>query len=229
VRGFLYRFLETEFVRNRLTQSEYIELRSHLSGKFLSELDDLLFASRGRAVPLPEFGGTLTILSLREPSLREFPFLQYRATVGKGPARRRRLRCFIGHRFHPNFERSLRFNLRNLLEPYNIKIVWAGVDLRAAGLFDEIIRGIKAADFCVFDNLGTLNRPNVYIEAGIAYALEKPFIFCEYAGRQNRMVDTGSMPADLTGLLRVQYRSYQDLCEQLYFGLPDFLENGGFR
>jgi hypothetical protein len=32
------------------------------------------------------------------------------------------------------------------------------------------------------------------------------------------------MPSDLAGLLRLQYRNYEDLCQQLYFGLPDFLK-----
>jgi hypothetical protein len=30
----------------------------------------------------------------------------------------------------------------------------------------------------------------------------------------------GASPSDLAGLLRLQYRTYEDLCQQPYFGLP---------
>jgi hypothetical protein len=76
--------------------------------------------------------------------------------------------------------------------------------------------------------LGTLNRPNVYIEIGIAHVLAKPMLVSEYLGPRSKgrrtIADTGSVPSDLQGLLRIQYRSYEDLCRQLYFGLPVFLE-----
>jgi hypothetical protein len=91
--------------------------------------------------------------------------------------------------------------------------------------------GISDADLCFFDNLGTLNRPNVYIEIGIAHVLDKPMLVSEYLGPgskgRKRIPDTGSVPSDLHGLLRIQYRSYEDLCKQLYFGLPVFLERYG--
>jgi hypothetical protein len=101
--------------------------------------------------------------------------------------------------------------------------------MSAGDLFGKIIRDIRASDFCIFDNLGTSDKPSVYIEAGIAYALKKPFIFCEYSGRRNRVLETGSMPVDLAGLLRVQYQSYRDLCAQLVAGLPDFLSKQRLR
>jgi hypothetical protein len=108
----------------------------------------------------------------------------------------------------------------HLLSPYGIDLRWSGYDLSARDVFDEVVYGIKSADLCVFDNLGTLNRPNVYIEVGIAHALGKPMLVCEYAGgkaeRRRRIADTGSVPSDLQGLFRIQYRSYEDLCRQLY-------------
>jgi hypothetical protein len=52
-------------------------------------------------------------------------------------------------------------------------------------------------------------------------------LVCEYAGstagRRKKIPDTGSVPSDLQGLFRIQYRSYEDLCRQLYFNLPLFL------
>ena len=51
-------------------------------------------------------------------------------------------------------------------------------------------------------------------------------IFCEYAGREYKRttLGTGTLPTDLAALLTVRYRDYRDLCRQLYFKLPRFLE-----
>jgi hypothetical protein len=135
----------------------------------------------------------------------------------------------VGHRFLTNVEKSLRFNLVHLLEPYGIHLRWSGYDLTARDVFLDVVSGIRQADLCVFDNLGTLNKPNVYIEIGIAHALEKPMLVCEYIGKAKRVPDTGSVPSDLQGLLRIQYESYQDLARQLHFRLPAFLKKNVLR
>jgi hypothetical protein len=170
--------------------------------------------------------GQLRIVELREPDGSSFPFLQGLTQV-ESPAQKR-WTCFVGHRFLPNIERSLRFNLVHLLSPYGIDLRWSGYDLSARDVFSEIIRGIESADLCIFDNLGTLNRPNVYVEIGIAHALGKPMLVCEYMGRR-KVPDTGSVPSDLQGLFRIQYWSYQELCRQLYFNLPLFLDRHRLR
>lgn len=170
--------------------------------------------------------GQLRIVELREPDGSSFPFLQGLTQVE--PPARKRWTCFVGHRFLPNIERSLRFNLVHLLSPYGIDLRWSGYDLSARDVFSEIIRGIESADLCIFDNLGTLNRPNVYVEIGIAHALGKPMLVCEYMGRR-KVPDTASVPSDLQGLFRIQYWSYQELCRQLYFNLPLFLDRHKLR
>ena len=110
----------------------------------------------------------------------------------------------MGHRFLPNIERSLRFNLVHLFSPHGIDLRWSGYDLSARDVFAEIVSGIRSADLCFFDNLGTLNKPNVYIEIGIAHALGKPMLVSEYRGarpqRKTKIPDTGSVPSDLQGL-----------------------------
>jgi hypothetical protein len=139
----------------------------------------------------------------------------------------------VGHRFLADIERSLRFNLIHLFEPYKVSLRWSGYDLTARDVFQDIVSGIKESDLCFFDNLGTLNKPNVYIEIGMAHVLGKPMLVSEYAGPgskgRRKIPDTGSVPSDLQGLLRIQYQSYEDLCKQLYFGLPVFLERHGLR
>lgn len=171
------------------------------------------------------FYGSFRVVYLREPDEGRFPFLQ---RIVRGDSPRRDLTCFIGHRFLKNIEKSLRFNLVHLLEPHGIHLRWSGYDLSAQDVFEDIVSGIRNADLCIFDNLGTLNRPNVYIEIGIAHAFGVPMLVCEYKGRR-RVPDTGSVPSDLKGLFRIQYQSYQDLCRQLYFGLPLFLKGHGLR
>jgi hypothetical protein len=218
VAGFLGEFLESQFVDGLLTADEYharrlkIEAEARRISRFLFE------ATSGMDDPLL---GSLRLRMLREPDLREFPFIQ----VIPRPTNLPRIRCFVGHRFTPNIEKSLRYNLRHLLEPYRIDLEWSGYDLGAQNVFEDIIEQIRTADMCIFDNLGTLNRPNVYIEVGIAYALQRPLVVCEYAGRRRpgAVPDTQSVPSDLAGMLTLRYRSYEALCRQLYFKLPVFL------
>jgi hypothetical protein len=146
------------------------------------------------------------------------PGLSPQAASGPGLGRSA-VRCV------PGVAEALRFDLQHLLEPHGLSLQWAGKDLSSAALLDTIVSDIERADMCLFDNLGTLHRPNVYIEIGIAYAFEKPMIVCEYVGKQPRskaVPETATIPSDLAGLLRIQYKSYEDLCRQLYFGLPSF-------
>jgi len=127
------------------------------------------------------------------------------------------LQCFVGHRFTDAITKSLRFNLRHCLEPSNIKLIFADMDMNAVGFFDAIVKSIKECDFCFFDNKLTDKKPNVYIEAGIAYALNRPFIFADC--RRNEV----SMPSDLIHMQTIRYTDYLDLMKKLYFRLPIFL------
>jgi hypothetical protein len=134
-----------------------------------------------------------------------------------------KLRCFVGHRFLRSVSDPLRMNLRYVLEPSSVELVWSGMDMLAVGFFDDIIRNIQKCHFCIFDNRLASEKPNVYIEAGIAYALGKPFILANYHG--NRL----GIPSDLTHILNIPYRGYEDLCRTLYFNLPVFLRNTHLR
>jgi len=231
VREFLSKFLEIRFIKGLISTKEYYTLLASIQGPgLLPLLSRQLFAQ----APAPlQFGGfgQLRLIYLREPDGSEFPFLQ--SLSRRSVARKRDLTCFVGHRFLDSIESSLRFNLIHLFEPYKINLRWSGYDLTARDVFEDIVEGIRGADLCFFDNLGTLNKPNVYIEIGMAHVLEKPMLVSEYSGPGSRgrrkIPDTGSVPSDLQGLLRLQYRSYEDLSKQLYFGLPIFLERHGLR
>lgn len=167
-------------------------------------------------------GSDYQLRYLREPNRRLFPFiLAVPSKTGRRP-----IKCFVGHRFTRAVVWSLRYNLKHLFEPYRIDLDWSGDDLAAIDIFTDVVRRIREADMCIFDNLGTLNKPNVYIEIGIAHGLGRPMIVCEYEGRAYRRttLGTGTVPTDLAALLTVRYRDYNHLCRQLYFKLPRFLE-----
>lgn len=140
-----------------------------------------------------------------------------------GNEHRKELRCFLGSRFVPAISDALRTNLRYVLEPSGIELVWSGMDMAAVGFFNDIIEKIRGCDFCIFDNRLTARKPNVYIEVGIAYVLGKPFILANYKGNSARI------PSDLAHISNIDYTSYKDLSETLYFNLPSFLLDVGLR
>jgi len=229
--AFLYRFLagflESQLVNGLISTEHYYNNLGLLEKNTrLAALDQKLFESS----PKPVFvrgHGRLRLVFLREPDGRTFPFLQGLAKNSPHHGGEK-LTCFVGHRFLPGIEQALRFNLIHLFEPHQVRLRWSGFDLSAKDIFEDIVTGIRNADLCLFDNLGTLNRPNVYIEIGIAYALGKPMLVCEYVGKgRKKILDSGSVPSDLQGLLRITYQSYEDLSRKLYFGLPLFLERHG--
>lgn len=224
LRDFLAGFLESQLVNGLITTDEYYDHVADLQQDTrLTAISQRLFASSPKPVSIRKHG-RFRLIYLREPNGSNFPFLQG-GVKSKSREGKEKLTCFVGHRFLSDIEKSLRFNLVHLFEPHRITLRWSGYDLSARDLFEDVVSGIRSADLCLFDNLGTLNKPNVYIEIGIAHALGKPMVVCEYAGSGRKKVpDTGSVPSDLQGLLRISYQSYEDLSKKLYFGLPLFLE-----
>ena len=164
----------------------------------------------------PEFKLRLQLKQLREMTGSSFNHIE--ATI-TGRARVKRV-CFVGHRFVQSVEKTLRWNLAQVLEPYNVRLDWSGQDPRSVQILEDIVRRIRRADFCVFDNRATSGKPNVYIEAGIAYAFRVPFFLFEHApaGTQRAL----PIPSDLSHALAFRYRNYQELFRRLYFSLPVF-------
>lgn len=224
-RDFLAGFLESRLLSDRITIDEYHDRIASLRGDArVAAVGHRLFTVSPKPLAVPGFG-RLRLIYLREADGGEFPFIQGMAKSNPRPGGEK-ITCFVGHRFSPGIEHALRFNLKHLFEPHQVKLRWSGFDLSAKEIFEDIVTGIRNANLCLFDNLGTLNRPNVYIEIGIAHALGKPMLVCEYLGKGRKKIaaDTGSVPSDLQGLLRITYQSYEDLSRKLYFGLPLFLE-----
>lgn len=222
VREFLTDYLQAQLQNGEIYTGDYFDLEASLRGEEFEHTCRELFAHAPRPVALPGFG-RCRIVELKEATGARFPFLQ-----GLHPRKPRTSRsCFVGFRFLPRIEDALRLNLRTLLEPYGIRPVFANDDIAAKAMFEKVVTQIEGCDFCIFDTLGTRDRPNVFIEIGIALAARTSFIVCQYDGDGildgMKLPDTGKFPSDLEFLTRIQYDSYQALCRELYFKLPQFL------
>lgn len=112
---------------------------------------------------------------------------------------------------------AFRFNVRQLFELFDIEEEYSGFDGAAVTIIDDLRERIHTCDFCLFDNRETTtpSKPNVYIEAGMAFALQRPFIFCH----DKREV----WPADFSNFSYLSYKSYKELFQKLSALLPIFL------
>ncbi len=189
--------------------------------QYLPQLVQSLNASGTALIPFDRQASlTLHLRSGKDPDQGPFNLFEIQQS---GMKRSSRLRCFLGHRFTARIANPLRLNLRYVLEPSNIELIWSDMDMSADAFFSKTVKEIRKADFCIFDNRGADEKPNVYIEAGIAYVLKKPFIMANYAG--NRL----HVPSDLAHINNVAYKGYADLMKQLYFRLPVFLRDSRLR
>lgn len=218
---------QTRFVRESLRrlidtlhEKELIDRGTHANYlRFLrrrSALQDLTrdLHNPHEDVPIPGYpGARLVLLKLKEPGGRNFSLLAFKPAT----LRRRRLRCLVGHRFAKRIEGTFRWNLRQLFELFGIKVEYSGFDGAATHVIQDLIEMIRRSDFCLFDNRETTNpsKPNVYIEAGIALALNRPFIFTHYRKE--------IWPSDFSNVNYMRYESYKELFEELYAKLPIFL------
>lgn len=163
----------------------------------------------------------LQLIRLREMDGKEFDHIQ---VIFISEKERRKTKCFVGHRFSAQVSQTLRWNLRQILEPYKVELEWSGRDIRSVQILENIVKQIKTADFCVFDNRATKGKPNVYIEAGMCIALEKPFVLFEHKLGPQNPNDPGPIPSDLTYALALPYKNYKQLFRDFYFRLPLFFQ-----
>jgi hypothetical protein len=198
-------------------RATWLQMKASLRKRsLLVPLTTTLFGD-AREARIPELDRRLVLLRLRERVGREFDLLAFGDIV----ERPKRLKCFVGHRFTGAIERQLRWNLRELFDLFGVDAEYVGFDGASVNLLSELQKSIAAADFCLFDNRQTTtpSKPNVYIEAGMALALNKPFIFCHYR--------KDVWPTDFAGVLYLPYKNYRELFPTLYSKLPLFLKRVG--
>jgi len=219
--GFFANFLRTFF--DRLYENDQIDwttcnrMRKWLKTPEAKKHAQQLFHDESIAIPAQQL--ILQLRKLREMDGKEFNHIQ---VVSIPNTERPRRRCFVGHRFSPAVERTLRWNLHQVLEPYNVELDWSGKDIRSVQILDDILKKIREADFCVFDKRGAERKPNVYIEAGMCIALEKPFILFEHKSHSPRRSIPASIPSNLSHALSLRYGSYKQLFRDFHFRLPVF-------
>jgi glycosyltransferase involved in cell wall biosynthesis len=215
LRRYFTEWYDAEFVNGLIDRDTHDQVARALPSYLPALVKDI--NGRGQAIlNLGPKDLQITLREGRDPDKGRFNLFEIQWLRSKPRMKRT---CFLGHRFTREISNSLRSNLRYVLEPSNINLKWSGIDLNAAGFFDEIIELIRKCDFCIFDNRLTEGRPNVYIEAGIAYALKRPFILANYKGNRLRL------PADLKHITVIPYSNYQELAKRLYFSLPVFLKS----
>jgi hypothetical protein len=216
LRRYLLDTFESRFVRSTIDSQAYDQISRFARSAACRRLARILL--KERVVTVPHLQLTLRLKDLRETTGKTFWHIEL--MVAKKKHRKKRV-CFVGHRFTPGISTQLRWNLRQVLEPYNIKLEWSGQDPTSVQIFEDIVKRIKAADFCVFDTRATKGKPNVYIEAGIAYAVGTPFILFDFLDGS----PGASMPSDLAHTLSFRYSTYQALFREFYAALPVFAEN----
>lgn len=208
--------IRTAYVAQRITRPELLAFEALCrQRKVMADLARDLWGPR-REVNVPGLPGTRLLLHrLRRAGTGHFNLLAFTASADHSP--RRPLRCLVGHRFTRGIEESLRWNLRSLFELHGVAEDYSGFDGRAVDIIDDLRAKIQAADFCLFDNRETTHpaKPNVYIEAGMAFAFKKPFIFCHYRGE--------AWPSDFSNVNYISYRTYEELFERLFAALPLFI------
>lgn len=156
------------------------------------------------------------LLSMREVDGSRFNLPVLRTTSAKS-GNRSSYTCLVGHRFTPSINKAFRLNIRELFGVYNIKEYYSGFDGAAINIIDDLRENIRKRDFCFFDNRETTapSKPNVYIEAGMAFALRRPFIFSHYKQEV--------WPADFSNTSYIPYGRYRELFRELAARLPIFL------
>lgn len=205
-RGFLNEFAETMYLLNMINGEKCGRLKSLGDDEETKAYAARLFAD-GTA-EIPELETRLSLKRLREVDGKEFNYIEVFFTAKK---RRPKRVCFVGHRFLRRVETTLRWNLRQVLEPYNIEVDWSGRDIRSEQILADIDKKIRKADFCIFDNRATQGRANVYVEVGMCYGLRKPFIFFDYVAGQKDRDRPRPIPSDLSFALAFRYKSYREL------------------
>jgi hypothetical protein len=218
-KSFIKDFFESAFLNGQVSSSACDRLKSWCDSPSAKGYASELFSSR--AVCIKEHQLDLNLRTLREINGREFYHIEVLSTRKK---KRPRRRCFVGHRFVLPVEKALRWNLRHILEPYNIELDWSGRDIRSVQILQDIISKIKRADFCVFDNQATKGKPNVYIEAGMCIVLKKPFVLFDYEPKSKEPTTPEPVPSDLAFALGLRYKDYKQLFRDFYFRLPLFVE-----
>ena len=142
IERFLRRYLldisESRFVRDNIDSNAYDQTAKFARSAACKRLACILL--KDRTVNIPHLQLRLRLKDLRETSGKSFWHIELIVAEKK---RRKKRVCFVGHRFTPGISTQLRWNLKQVLEPYNIKLDWSGQDPTSVQIFEDIVNGSK--------------------------------------------------------------------------------------
>lgn len=217
VRESLRKRVETLYLNRQIDRPTRRFWEQQLGWKRIRELSGDLYGPDGEATVPENPSAKLVFLSMREMGKGKFNLLVFKGV--DNPARpKRSIRCLVGHRFTEEMKRTFRWNLRELFGLLGIEEDYTDLDAKAENIISSLHDKIRKSDFCLFDNKETTrpSKPNVYIEAGMALALRRPFIFCHFSSKE-------VWPSDFSNINYISYTSYNKLFDELYTRLPIFL------
>ena len=114
---------------------------------------------------------------------------------------------FVAHEFSAEQMDDLRETLDSVFVGTAFELYYADKEMKPGHiLLGKISERIKTTEFEIYD-LSRQGRLNVALELGIAIGLGKPYYITAREG--------SSIPSDLAGIDRIEYRSFQDLAIQL--------------
>lgn len=153
---------------------------------------------------------------LELPGDRLLFFIPRKFNALKRPPSQRR-KCLVACRFIEEVQSRLESVLEPIFSYYGYELVFVG-DLGRDQILKQVLDHLKSGEiaFALFDTFRTSRKPNVFIELGIAYALDKPFILLEH--------ETAVLPTDLGGLITLRYSGYRELARELTTKLPTFMD-----
>jgi hypothetical protein len=133
------------------------------------------------------------------------------------PAEPKRRMVFVAMPFSEEFEDVYQFGIYNTVRRCGYICEKVDESAYAGSIVDRIMDGIRNADFVIADL--TLERPNVYLEVGYAWGLQRPVILLAREGQR--------LHFDLSHHKCLFYRTIGKLAESLEKTINDMFGPGG--
>ena len=117
---------------------------------------------------------------------------------------------FVAYPYNLFDKRDYRRVYTDIGREFGVHFVFADERITNMQVLQKIRLYIEVADFSLFDISGW--NPNVALELGVAYALDKGNWYICFNPEKN---NTNEVPSNIRGLDRIQYRSFAELGEKL--------------
>lgn len=113
---------------------------------------------------------------------------------------------FVAHEFSRQERDDLRQAIQNAFRGTGLNAYYADLEIRQTHILKKIRDMIFKTQFGIYD-ISNPNKPNVFLELGLAIASGRSFYIICRKGTE--------VPADLSGIDRIEYESYKNLTHLL--------------